>query len=331
MHVLCVLNPGAAGGLASERWPDVSAMVQALGATYDLLSLVPGRSIPDQVTDYLETHSCLRFDAVAGVGGDGTHSGIINGMMTYRNRLADRTLPPYAFIPLGTGNDIAKSLGVRIRDEYSAKDLRRAVSAVVHGADYALDLGLIDGVYFADALTVGLDSGVLKERNANKRLIENIPVLRHLARGRLLYTYSLGTILFRHALSKVEVVVDGHPWYEGPMINLVVNNTRIYAGDFDFSANAFADDGLLDVVLFADQRDYLARYLLAIRHNPASLRQLSEELNVRARHVQGRRISISVDSPQSAQVDGEERPDSNRFEVSVVQKALRIKTPVEPI
>lgn len=331
MKVLCVLNPSAAGGAASERWGDVAELIERLGGHVELLTTKAGVSLAGQVHTHLERNDPSRYDAIAGIGGDGTHSGIINGLMGFRNEHSGQVLPPYAFIPMGTGNDIAKSLGIRIRDEYSARDLRRAVSAILHGADYALDLGVIGGLYFADALTVGLDSSVLHERNANKRMIERIPILRYAARGRLLYTFSLGSRLFRHDLVEAEVVVDGDVWYSGPMINLVVNNTRIYAGDFDFSSNAYADDGLLDVVLFTDQADYLGRYLMAMRHNPSRLRELSEDLTRRARHVQGRHILIKVGRPQPAQVDGEEYPERREFEVGVVAQALRIKTPVEPI
>ena len=331
MKVLCVLNPSAAGGVAKDRWGDVAALIERLGGECDLLTTEAGSSLEIQVSEYLEGHDPACYGAIAGVGGDGTHSGIINGLMAFQNVHPGRLLPPYAFIPMGTGNDIAKSLGIRIRDEFSASDLRRAVSAIFHGADYSLDLGIINGLYFADALTVGLDSSILRERNANKRLIENIPLLRHIARGRFLYTFSMGARLFRHELTEVEVEVDGMSWYSGPMINLVVNNTRIYAGDFDFSAGAYADDGLLDVVLFADQKDYLARYLMAMRHNPASLRELSEDLNRRAKHIQGSRIVLKINKIQPAQVDGEEYPGSREFDVRVIRKALRIKTPVEPI
>lgn len=331
MRVLIVLNRNAAGGLAGQRWNDVADLLERQGAQYEVLQAGEDMPIPAQVCEYLESRGPGLFGAVAGIGGDGTHSAIINGLMAFGAAHAVAVLPPYAFIPMGTGNDIAKSLGIRIRDEYTSRDLRRAISAIVHGADYSLDLGLIGGWYFADALTVGVDSSVLRARNAKKRRMENVPLLRHLARGRWLYTFSLGPSILQHGSVDVEVTVDGQVWYNGPMINLVVNNTRIYAGDFDFSSNAYADDGLLDVVLFTDPANYLVRYLFAIRHNPDRIRELSEELDQRARHVQGRRILIRVNQPQPAQVDGEEWGDGTLFDVQVVRRALRIKIPAEPV
>lgn len=331
MKVLCVLNPGAAGGDAARLWPSVADLLQRQGAEYELMSCGSGCRIQDLVTSRLMEAGAEVYGVVAGIGGDGTHAAVINGLMRYRNACGGRLGCKYAFIPLGTGNDIAKSLGIRIQDDYSARDLRRAVSTILHGADYCLDLGVLNGTYFADALTVGLDSRILSERNTRKRALEKIPLLRFLSKGRFLYTLSMGSRFFQHAPVEGSIVVDGVPWYHGKLINVVVNNTRIYAGDFDFSKDAYPDDGLLDVVLFNAHVDYLARYLLAIRHNPDKIRDLSAELHRRAMHIQGREIEIRLSAPEPAQVDGEELPAGTVFRVTVEKGVLPIKTPAEPL
>ena len=331
MKVLCILNPGAAGGKAAKLWPEVADLLQRLGVGFDLLAWREGVPLKQQVYAHLCLAGTHAYDVVAGIGGDGTHAGAINGLMEYRSRVPEAPLPRYAFVPLGTGNDIAKSLGIRIQDDVSSRDLRRAVSTIVHGADYCLDLGVINGIYFADALTVGLDSRILIERNTQKRALEKIPFLKFLSRGRFLYTLSWGARFFQHAPVEGEIVVDGASWYKGRLINVVVNNTRIYAGDFDFSANAYPDDGLLDVVLFNAHVDYLARYLLAIRHNHHKVRELSAELHRRSMHVQGRNIEIHMAHPETAQLDGEELPEGSLFKIGVVPRALPIKTPAEPL
>jgi diacylglycerol kinase family enzyme len=331
MKVLCVLNPGAAGGDALKFWPVVAELLQQQGADYELLSCDCGSRIKDQVYTHLMTAGPAAYDVVAGIGGDGTHAAVINGLMQIRAACGGILKPRYAFIPLGTGNDIAKSLGIRIQDDYSPRDLRRAVSTILHGADYCLDLGVIDGTYFADALTIGLDSRILMERNTHKRALESIPLLKYLAKGRFLYTMSWGSRFFQHAPVEGEIKVDGRSWYKGKLINVVINNTRIYAGDFDFSRDAYPDDGLLDVVLFNAHVDYLTRYLLAIRHNPDKIRDLSAELHRRSMQIQGREIEIRLEDPEPAQVDGEEFPGDSIFKISVAHRVLPIKTPAEPL
>jgi diacylglycerol kinase family enzyme len=331
MKVLCVLNPRAAGGDALRLWPVVAELLQQQGVDYVLLSCESGSRIQDQVYAHLMEAGAGPCDVVAGIGGDGTHAAVINGLMQVRAACGGVLKPRYAFIPLGTGNDIAKSLGIRIQDDYSPRDLRRAVSTILHGADYCLDLGVINGTYFADALTIGLDSRILMERNTHKRALEAIPFLKYLAKGRFLYTMSWGSRFFQHAPVEGEIKVDGKSWYQGRLINVVVNNTRIYAGDFDFSRDAYPDDGLLDVVLFNAHVDYLTRYLLAIRHNPDKIRDLSTELHRRSMHIQGREIEIRLEDSEPAQVDGEEFPGDSIFKISVAHRVLPIKTPAEPL
>lgn len=331
MKALCMLNPKSGGGLALEQWPAVSEMLRRLGVIHDLLSAEPGVSLVDQVVGRLAGSGSVAYDAVVGIGGDGTHAAVINALMRLRERTPSLSLPPYAFVPIGTGNDIAKSLGIRTRHEFSTRDLRRSVDAIVHGADYALDLGRISNLYFADAVTIGLDCRILRERNERKRRIEGIPLIRHFARGRWLYTVSAGAPFLRQTPVEGRIEADGALWYEGPLINVVINNTRIYAGDFDFSADAYADDGLLDVVLFTDHANYLAKYLLAIRGNTDRVREWSEELSKRAHHVQARRVNVRLAAPEPAQVDGEELPEAAEFDIGIEPRALRIKTPVGPV
>ncbi len=328
MKVLCVLNPLAASGEAMQRWPAVRQLLQTLRLDHELLAT--HRTIEECVVARLSAPDGGDFSVIAGMGGDGTHSAVLNALMRFQELHPERTLPPYAFIPLGTGNDLAKSLGFHIPESVTTRDLWRAVSAIAHGADYRLDLGVFGGRYFADALTLGLDSQVLRERNTQKRRWDRIPVLRRFLRGRLLYTLSLGRLIFTQTRPRVNIIVDGNPWYEGPLLNLVINNTRIYGGVFDLCPEAYADDGLLDAVLFTGQTDYLARYLLAMRFNPNLARKRSEDLLRAASHIQGAKFEIQVSQPLAVQVDGEECPDAGKLEIGVRRRAIAIKTPVEP-
>lgn len=330
MRVLCALNPRSADGLAQRRWPAVERILRALNADVEVVG-AEGGDLGALVQARLEGASAGAFAVIAGIGGDGTHAGIINALMALRARRADLAVPPYAFIPLGTGNDIAKSFGLTSREDFFVDDLRRAVSTALHGADYHLDLGRCAGRFFADALTIGLDSAVLHERNVRKRRVRRLPLVRHVLRGPLLYTYCLGLRFWRQAPVNARITVDGRIWHDGPMINLVLNNTQIYAGEFFFSRESYGNDGLLDAVLFTDRRNYLARYLLSIRHNPGRIREFSESLSRLSSHVQGRQFRVELSRPEAAQMDGEEFPTGTAFDIEVVPGAIWVKTPAEPV
>jgi diacylglycerol kinase (ATP) len=329
IHVLCALNPAAGGGLALRRWPGIAETMQAYGMTWHLLAKRE-KSVGQQVAERLRQDDAARFSVVMGIGGDGTHSSIINAMMQLKESGCRTPLPPYAIVPLGTGNDIAKSFNIKVREAFFANDIRRAVAAARYGADYALDLGRVGNVYMVDALTIGLDSTVLREHNRYKEEFEEIPLLRRIVRGNLLYTWCALLRFVRHHPLQAEIEVDGLPWYSGPLLNLVVNNTRVYGGEFVLSPDAYANDGLLDLALFAGHTDYLTKYLLSFRNNPRKLLEMADRLRHCAAGVQGRRFKIRLSRPESAQYDGEELPAAADFDVQVVPRAIWLKLPAEP-
>lgn len=330
MKVLCVLNPLSGGGLAMQRWPEILDLFRAFKIDHELLSGTDS-PIDVQVRQRLERGGAA-FQAIAGIGGDGTQSAVINGMMAYRDSNQGSVLPPLGFIPMGVGNDIAKSFGLTLRDDFFVNDLRRAVSTLVHGADYRLDLGLLNGRYFADALTVGVDSRTLRERNQRKARMQNFRFLRWLAQGPVLYVVTwMGLFRFwRRPTLHVDITVDGASWYSGPMLNVVINNTRIYAGEFDFCTDGCGNDGMLDVILFTGHFDYLSKYLLSLRHHPRAIRNMAIRLGRASSHIQGKHVALKLSRPEPAQVDGEEIPSGDKFDITVVPQAIHIKTPAEP-
>ncbi len=331
MNILCALNPSSAGGFGMKCWPRIAEFMRRQGIEYVLLAEhdVP---IGEQVRRFLEDHSPESLDAVVGIGGDGTHSMVIQQLLAWLDDGSGRSLPPYAFIPLGTANDIAKSLGFHVGTVFSDRDLERAVSTIAHGADYRMDLGLVNGTPFADGFTIGLDPNILRERNIQRRRWRPLRFLfRGVVGGSLLYTICTGLRIFRQQQLTVDVIVDGHRWYAGPIINLVVNNARVYAGEFEFYHGAYANDGLLDLVVFTGRRDYLRRYVCALRNYPHGLQRLAKRLNRNLQHTQGRKFEIRLSKTENAQIDGEEFPESDAFIVTVRPGVIPIKIPAEPL
>ena len=126
-----------------------------------------------------------------------------------------------------------------------------------------------------------------------------------------------------------EVIVDGRSWYKGRLLNLIVNNTRIYAGEFDFCSDAYANDGKLDVVLFSEHHDYLGKFMFSYRGNPRNIRKMADRLNQVAMHTQGKHIEIKLAENAPAQIDGEEYPSNSHFVIECMPGVVDLKTPAE--
>lgn len=329
LHILCILNPTAGNGAGRQRWPEVAALMKAFNLSCEVL-MVDDQPPAKAVLDHLKSTGTGNYAVICGIGGDGTHSQIINALMQYHALLPDNKLPPYALIPLGTGNDIAKSFGLTGRDNIFVSDLRRAVATIRYGADYSLDLGKTGDMYFVDALTIGLDPKILTEHNRHKEEIIKYPLLRRLIKGNILYTWCFGLRFWKHDPIEASVLVDGKEWYHGPLVNLIVNNTRIYGGVFVICPDSFANDGLLEVVVFAGHYDYLARYLLSFRTNPREIQKMAENLGSVSSSVQGKSIKITLSRSEAVQCDGEMLSSGDKFEIEVIPRAIQIKVPAEP-
>ncbi len=104
------------------------------------------------VDNHKDLRRCVRRAArrrsklVIVAGGDGT-------MTAAAGQLA-KTKTVLGVLPLGTGNSFALSLGIA--------DLETAVEAIVAGRIVSVDLGNVNGTYFANFATIGLSSAIAR-------------------------------------------------------------------------------------------------------------------------------------------------------------------------
>lgn len=94
-------------------------------------------SRPADATNFAKAYAA-DFDAVACVGGDGTLSEVIGGLMKIPNP------PPLGYIPMGTTNDVANTIGLPKNDTIGAA--RRIVEGTPHPFDVG---GFGEDGYFA--------------------------------------------------------------------------------------------------------------------------------------------------------------------------------------
>ena len=170
------------------------------------------------------------YEIVFTLGGDGT-------AMEVAGALA-RTGIPIGVLPGGTGNLLARALGV-------SRDVERAVHELLHGSVRNLDLGLVFGHHFAVAAGVGIDAAMVAEtpRWMKRRL------------GVLAYTImatkaALRAVLFRRFFV-VRVEVDGEVIERRAAAVLFANFGAILEDRLAFGPDIAVDDGLLDCCIFS--------------------------------------------------------------------------------
>lgn len=235
MRVGLVVNPtsgrgrhgGAARVVSSALVLAGHDVLEAYGTTYDESRL--------SATALLESSPGL--DALVVVGGDGTvHLGL---------DVVATTKVPLGIVAVGTGNDIARHLGLPVHDAAAATTV---ITEALAGRGAQVRLDAIhstrpDGSPVPDehewslaVVSAGIDAAVNVRANS---LCWPKGEGRYL-RATLAEIASLSPYGYR-------LTTDSGRW-EGPALLLAVANTRYFGGGLDLCPGADATDGLLDVV-----------------------------------------------------------------------------------
>ena len=225
-HVVVAINPTAAFGKNSAAGEQTVSALEAAGFRVTALRAESFDLLRGQLNRALT----LTPDALVVVGGDGMVSLAVN--------MVAQTSVPFAVVPAGTGNDLARGIGLPVGD------LARCITLMVESLSrepQRLDLGRItstDGSevrWFASILSAGFDAIVNERANA-----------MHWPKGKSRYTLALLLELFALKPVRYSLTVDGVQREESAMLISVANNSTM-GGGMRVTPEASMRDGLLDV------------------------------------------------------------------------------------
>jgi diacylglycerol kinase (ATP) len=221
-RVRLVVNPSAHSGRA---WKALARAGLVGGRSGDTaLEWVESRSV-EHLGDLVRGAQVDDLDALALAGGDGTVT-LALGALPARNRV------PVAVLPVGSGNDFARNIGV-------PRALPEAFALVRGGAPRWVDVGRVapGGDRFCCVASLGMDEIAL-------RIIHG----SWFPRCRALHLYAAVRALLAYRPRPVRVTWQGGT-FEGEVMFVAVTNTRSYGRDFLISPAARVDDGALDLCI----------------------------------------------------------------------------------
>ena len=243
------------------------------------------------------------YDSVIALGGDGVIHEVTNGLM----QLPEDDRPRLGVIPMGSGNDFARTLGL------TRNDPERSIAEILGGTERVIELGKVNDTYFMQTLSFGLDAAIAldtttRRNNHTRQIGERLFVtsgLKILPRGMRGWAY--------------RAVMDGEE-VEGIALAFAIQNGPTYGGGFRICPSAVPNDGLLDVC-YSVSRPSLPHALALF-----GLIRLGRHTNSRklvlkkVRHVE---VEFPGEEQPPCQVDGEPLV-AERYVIDVVPAALRV-------
>jgi diacylglycerol kinase (ATP) len=261
-----IANPAAGRGRARRLIPGARAAFAPLGAEV-VETTGPGdeaRLVREALADGART--------IVALGGDGTWSKVAAAIVSAGSPCA------LGLLAAGTGNDLAKNLGVPAGDPAATARL------VAKGTARRIDVGYVDDRFFVNCAGFGFDAAVLGATAG-----------RRWPRGDALYlTCAVEQIL---GYRGVEMASDE----EDPRTHLllVVANGARFGGSFRIAPGADVADGMLDIIGILD-----ASPLRRVRLFAAAVRGTHLALP-EVRHRQASLLRIRFPAAPLFQVDGD--------------------------
>jgi len=247
---------------------------QACAALKDLPYKVDAHPVrdPEQLDATVKKALARKPDLLILGGGDGTISGLVDHLVGTDTALA--------VLPLGTANSYARTLGIPL-------DLDGAVEVIRSGRLKRIDLGMIDGDYFANCAAIGI----------SPQIAETVPhrLKRYFGRAGYLAWAALQYARFRPFTL---IVDDGRAVKRLTALEVRIANGRVHGGT-ELVDEAKIDSG--EIVVQAVTGHFKRRLL---KNWGASV------LHLDARHddtvdFTGTALKIATEPPLPISIDGE--------------------------
>lgn len=267
------------------------AIDQLEAAGFDLLQISTAncRDLSDMIRRFSD-----QVDLVIVGGGDGTLNASIEGLVDTRL--------PLGILPLGTANDLARTLGI-------PKAIPDACQVIVQGHQQPVDLGWVNGKYFFNVASLGLSVRITQKlsREVKRRW------------GVLAYAVTALQVLFHSVPFPAEIRVNSEI-RRVKTVQIAVGNGRYYGGGLTVAADATIDDQRLDLYSLEIQHWW---QMLAILPAMRSGTHTSWSF-VKAMH--GQDVYISTSRPYDINTDGE-ITTTTPAHFRVIPKAISVLAP----
>ena len=219
---LIAINPTSGQGRGATMGTKVAGYCSSKGIDYEIITGVSAQSLSIALKEKISRNRVL-IDGIIAVGGDGLAHLILQSAVPANI--------PIAFIPGGTGNDFVRTLG------WSLDEITAYLQRVFETSPANIDLGLVDGEWFAAVLSSGFDAVVNERANVLKW-----------PKGPMRYNAAMALELPKFKAIHYEIELDDQVISTQAML-IAIGNGSSYGGGMRVCPDANLQDGLFDVMI----------------------------------------------------------------------------------
>lgn len=299
-NVSLIINPisgPSRRGSGAERVALATGALERLGAEADI-----------RLTERAgHAHELAAEAAAAGAelvivwGGDGTMNEVARALVQRADEAAPgQPLPALGIIPGGSGNGLARELGIPFDP---AQAIERALRAPVRH----VDAGELGDRLFVNVAGIGLDAHVAALVSTG---------IHH--RGLLPYLKASAGDLLRYAPIDYTITADGHTSQVSALV-VALANSKQWGFGAEVAPNASLDDGFLDLVMVED-RQFIGNL---VRIPSLFFGRLHQQKGIKSSRV--REMTIRSREAMLFHVDGEAVQGTDTLIARVHPGALRLR------
>lgn len=301
-----IINPHSSSNKGAKIWEKLELILRARQDEY-LAHFTEYKCHATQITREITSDGDPHILVV--LGGDGSINEVINGIC-YPSKVT------LGYIPLGSGNDFARSLHI-------PSNPMKALEVILNSSHRKqLNLGTL--VYaqevhrFAVSSGMGYDASICHQISVSrlKRILNFVKL------GQLSYVaLSINTLLRWHP-KKMKITIDGHQNLDFKKVYFVAAMNLPYeGGGCKFCPSAKSDDGFLDLIVIADVPKIAALTIL-----PAVFS--GSHIHMKGVHIyRFKHVSVHSESPLVLHTDGEPIPSNFTVEWSLMNDSLNLIVP----
>lgn len=296
-RVIVLINPTAASHQAKCSWEAIVPRFELLFSGYEC-TVVETESREHTI----EIAATTPNDLIIAVGGDGTIHDVLQGLM----RRSRDERPVLSVVPIGSGNDYARTLGI-------PSDPGEAIEALSGGRRVSIDVGRCNDSYFLETLSFGVDAAIAL-RTEKVRLVTK-------QRGILLYMRSaVSTIIHELKSHKIRLVTDTGITLDKKLLICAIQIGPTYGGGFIVAPKAVTNDGLLNISMGSEMSIPNALYHMIL------LSCGKHEKSSKFIPLIAKSITLDLEAEVPAQFDGEKLTGTH-FEIECLQTAIDLIVP----